>query len=499
MYLNLNMGRIGRLLSVLAIVWWGASLAMLYRATHTIQERVIRDANIVSTGDIERENYIGIYYGGEKIGYSSKVVRRGKTGLLVSEVSYMKLPLGGINQEVLSEMLASVGSDFSLLNFDFSLSSGGYESRGSGFTTDEKLILKLNVSGQPTRREFPIGGRIYLPSLIPEMYVSSGMPERLEVPTVNPLTLSYGNYLVKRIGIEDGKKFNINGDVYHLFVSTGELYTEMWVDSKGNLIMERSPGGFVSYMEPKEKALSFPSNPAVKTDLLSTFSIPVQTAPDDPRDVSYLRTTTVGLDPAIFELTDFNQRYTKKGDSLVIEVFREPIQNIPPITPSDTASTEFIQASDRRIKKAAKKIIGDETDTLKMLLAINSWLYENIKKRHRATIPNALAVLRRREGDCNEHSTLFCALARSLGIPTRIMVGVVLLDDAFFYHTWVASYAEGNWHSFDPTLGVAPADAARIKLLSGELESQIQLLRIERLYIRIDDYEKDKDAYTQVR
>lgn len=499
MYLNPDMGKIGRLLSVLVIIWWVASLVMLYRVSHTIQGRAVRDANIVSTGDIERENYIGVYYGGEKIGYSSKVVRRAKTGLLVSEVSYMKLPLGGINQEVLSEMLASVGNDFSLVNFDFSFSSGGYESRGSGFITSEKLILKLNISGQPTRREFPIWGKIYLPSLIPEMYISSGMPEKLEITTLNPLTLSYGNYLIKRIGIEDGKKFNVEGDVYHLFISTGELYTEMWVDNEGNLLMERSPGGFVSYMEPKEKALSFSSNPTVKTDLLAAFSVPVRMKLDNPRGISYLRATTVGLDPAIFELADFNQRYTKKGDSLVIEVFREPIQDIPPIIPSDTASTEFIQAQDRRIKKAAKKIIKGETDTLKMLFAINDWLYENIKKRHRTTIPSALAVLRHREGDCNEHSTLFCALARSLGIPTRIMVGLALLDDAFFYHTWVASYADGHWHSFDPTLGVAPADAARIKLLSGELESQIQLLRIEKLHIRIDEYKRNKDGYTQVR
>ena len=38
-------------------------------------------------------------------------------------------------------------------------------------------------------------------------------------------------------------------------------------------------------------------------------------------------------------------------------------------------------------------------------------------------VPSALETLKSRVGDCNEHATLFAALARSLGVPTRIAVG----------------------------------------------------------------------------
>ena len=43
------------------------------------------------------------------------------------------------------------------------------------------------------------------------------------------------------------------------------------------------------------------------------------------------------------------------------------------------------------------------------------------------SLPSALEVLKTRVGDCNEHTTLYVAMARSLGIPARIAVGLVYL------------------------------------------------------------------------
>jgi transglutaminase-like putative cysteine protease len=83
-------------------------------------------------------------------------------------------------------------------------------------------------------------------------------------------------------------------------------------------------------------------------------------------------------------------------------------------------------------------------------------------------------VLDSKEGDCNEHTTLYTALARASGIPTRMAVGMVYQEDRFYYHAWPEIYIS-KWIPIDPTLGQFPADATHIRLLTGGLDSQLRL------------------------
>jgi hypothetical protein len=74
------------------------------------------------------------------------------------------------------------------------------------------------------------------------------------------------------------------------------------------------------------------------------------------------------------------------------------------------------------------------------------------------------------------------ALARSLGIPARIAVGLVHLHGAFYYHAWPEVYVEekggGLWLPVDPTLDQFPADATHIRLARGGLDRQAALLPV---------------------
>lgn len=86
----------------------------------------------------------------------------------------------------------------------------------------------------------------------------------------------------------------------------------------------------------------------------------------------------------------------------------------------------------------------------------------------------ALAGYEARSGVCTEFASLFVALARADGIPSRIVNGVILLNaanepDATGYtrydrHEWAEYYAAGRgWIPVDPTFGTgvgSPFDAA---------------------------------------
>lgn len=111
-----------------------------------------------------------------------------------------------------------------------------------------------------------------------------------------------------------------------------------------------------------------------------------------------------------------------------------------------------------------------------------------------AAIPNAVAVLKKRSGDCKAHAVLFTALARNLGLPARLVSGLVESDDgAFYYHQWAEIYT-GQWDPVDPIFGQVPADATHIKLSQGDLSKQLRLLNaIGKISIEILDYDLEDE------
>ncbi|MBI3354501.1 MAG: transglutaminase domain-containing protein [Nitrospirae bacterium] len=150
--------------------------------------------------------------------------------------------------------------------------------------------------------------------------------------------------------------------------------------------------------------------------------------------------------------------------------------------------TPFIQSNDAEVISLAKDIIGNEKDSLRAARMINDWVYRNIQKRPTVSIPSATDVLKMRAGDCNEHTTLLVALARAVGIPARINAGMVYLGDRFFYHAWPEVYV-GKWLAVDPTLNQFPADATHIRFITGDLDKQIEMMKvINRLKIEIIKY-----------
>jgi transglutaminase-like putative cysteine protease len=72
-------------------------------------------------------------------------------------------------------------------------------------------------------------------------------------------------------------------------------------------------------------------------------------------------------------------------------------------------------------------------------------------------------------------------MARAVGIPARIAVGLVFVRGAFYYHAWPEVYLEesrgrGLWLPVDPTLNQFPADATHLRLARGGLDKQTAIL-----------------------
>ena len=68
----------------------------------------------------------------------------------------------------------------------------------------------------------------------------------------------------------------------------------------------------------------------------------------------------------------------------------------------------------------------------------------------------ASTVATRREGDCTEHAVLTAALARLLGQPARVVVGIALIsrdtEHQAYGHAWVEMLENGKWVVADAAL-----------------------------------------------
>ncbi|MEK7308554.1 MAG: transglutaminase-like domain-containing protein, partial [Nitrospirota bacterium] len=273
------------------------------------------------------------------------------------------------------------------------------------------------------------------------------------------------------------EKIPVNGIAVEAFKISGDLNGVsyiMWVDEKGNELKAESPLGFTLVAEPMEEAIKFYGS---SSDIIMQTAVPFDL--ELPDDVAYLKVKVRGV--KFMELDLNSERQVINGN--IVEIKQEDIGNFKPVSlpipgmEQYLKETPFIQSGDERIIELASKIVGDEKDALSAGRLLWLWVFENIEKVPSLTVPSAVDVLKTKRGDCNEHTVLYTALARAAGLPARMDVGLVYRDGYFYYHAWPEVFT-GRWIAIDPTLGQFPADATHLKLISGDIDKQVVLLKI---------------------
>lgn len=126
------------------------------------------------------------------------------------------------------------------------------------------------------------------------------------------------------------------------------------------------------------------------------------------------------------------------------------------------ASSNLIGADDPTIRSFAWRAIGaaqatpEQTKTAAEALRLG--VYRHIRDKGLATaFASASETVRSRKGDCSEHAVLLTAALRSVGIPSRIALGLVYAEsfgdhaDIFGWHMWSQALVDGEWVDLDAT------------------------------------------------
>ena len=171
----------------------------------------------------------------------------------------------------------------------------------------------------------------------------------------------------------------------------------------------------------------------------------------------------------------------------------------------DSALEPYLQATKEfpadveEIKKQAREIVGDDRDAWSVAQKLSDWTHKNLewKKVVTATATETLAT---READCSEFSQLFVTMARSLGLPARMVTGLAYSGNSFGGHAWVEVWA-GKWIELDPTWGTAFVDATHIRDASNALvmTAGLNLIELEVMETKrgVADFQKSPKALTE--
>jgi len=208
------------------------------------------------------------------------------------------------------------------------------------------------------------------------------------------------------------------------------------------------------------------------------------------------------------DVSSISQTVEKKTDQeLAILVLprrsESPAKIQLPITQSEFAPylkpTADIRSDDKSVIDKAREIAGSDHDAWSVARKLADWTHENLTWKV-VDYADAAQTLATREADCYEFSKLYVAMARSLGLPARVVSGMAYSGSSFGGHAWVEVYA-GSWLELDPTWGTNFVDATHIKTSNGALLSYaaLDLVQLEVLEASrgVPDFQLDAAALTR--
>ncbi len=502
---------------------WVAALSLHVRREYFRAESIVlaEGAEALAPGTY----FYTVEMNGRAIGMASSRLDTVPEGFQFEDLLRLELPAMATTHPAVVRTRARLGPALQLLDFEFRLDSEIGEFRVTGEARgDSTLALSLRAGSREQTTVLPLDPSLTLPVALPLRMAAGG---RLDVGwestarVFDPSSLSdravtmevvgrdmiqVPDSVVRQEGTGHWRPWRYETvPVWVVEERYGGVSVTSWLDEDGRLVRAESPMGFEIRRMPFElanqrweAARSDPSLVAGYGAVIENTAISADvdvTATEGGVERLAVRLGNVELEG--FDLE--GGRQTLRGDTLIVEREPEPLEasyrlpyRVPaerrrrgggppdlfgPPGPESLESTPLIQAEDPVIVTTAREAGGNETRPAVVARRLTEWVYGRLRKDITLSIPSAVQVLEMGQGDCNEHTVLYVALARALGLPTRTAVGLVHLNGRFYYHAWPEVWLDG-WVAMDPTLNQVPADATHLRFLVGGLARQVELVRL---------------------
>lgn len=439
--------------------------------------------------------------GGQQVGFSSTTLDTLTSSIRVENVFVLDVAALGKMRRTSARSVATLSRALRLQSvdaiFDGDLGQFAAHARVLG---DTVLSIAIVSEGDSQMTRIPLDGPVTLPSLLPLRLAFGGELQSGRSYTArlfDPLLLT-GRDVTVRVAAESTLVVSDSADLdstvmvwlpehfdtvraFRIDQDANGVPTRSWIDAQGRLVRSSSdrPGDAGFAMERAAFEIAYENFRRRDTARVARNSAAPALGAIVP--VTALVAGVRG-DPS----PRARMRLRLNGDS-VLEIAQASALQAhasPYRLPSrDTAVARWlapeplIQSRDPRIAAQARLIIGRERSPSRVAELLTRWVHRSLDRSlpARSSAPSAVKVLQTRRGDCNEATTLFVALARSTGLPARTVAGLLYLDGRFYYHAWAEVYL-GDWIAVDPAFDQFPADAAHVRIATGGLARQVELL-----------------------
>ncbi|MBI4966076.1 MAG: transglutaminase domain-containing protein [Desulfomonile tiedjei] len=410
----------------------------------------------------------------------SRQIRTGSGWNLRDDLN-ISLNLQGRIKPIRITSSAEVDADFRLIAFQLKVDSGIVSFEQKGRMEGRDLVLELpgpDRSGVKRIKlaETPrISRSLGLPAPLKDLEVG----DQIRMPIFDPMDGNKSDAVIsvlEKAALEISDRKVEAWRVRALFRSADMT---LWVDREGRLLKGLMPLGITVIRSDRAEIAKEMKGVRNLPDFVSLAAVQVEGSIPDDDNLKILRLNVQG--EGNWSIPNDGFRQTLNGTELTITREDPPkadylLPSTDPKMEEYLASTRFLRADHPEVIKKAKAIVGDEKDPVKAAQLINNWVFRNLKKVPTPSVPDAYSVLQTLQGDCNEHAVLAVSLARAVGLPARIAVGLVRLGDGFYYHAWVNYWGGRNWFTGDPMMDIIPVKPTHITLLYGDVDKHLNVI-----------------------
>lgn len=138
--------------------------------------------------------------------------------------------------------------------------------------------------------------------------------------------------------------------------------------------------------------------------------------------------------------------------------------------------TEYINPHLPEIQELVEEIIGKTNDGWLVTEKLVNWVYGFINNDLIVETLTTEEILARQSGKCVEYAVLFASLARSAGLPTRLVLGERYINNNWIGHMWNEVWL-GEWIAIDPSNNQVSPDALLLKFVDSNTVIGTQTVR----------------------
>jgi hypothetical protein len=447
------------------------------------------------------EYWSGVVFNGAKIGFthfSLSPAQDSEKEFDIRSEAVLHFRFLMFDKKVNFRSFDRVANDLTLRHFVYDYDLDGNKLKLTGKLTNGILEVEVRSRGETRKETLVVEGKLYPASVIGIYPVFHGLElgRQYDYQVYYGETQSLSKVTQKILAFEEsdlftGKAFKMKTELLGQKVTT-------WIDLQGQPQLEISHNGIIiSGLESENEAKKYLTEATLnKQDVLLDYSlIKTEIEIPQPEEVTFMEVALSGIDWELSLPSDEMQQCHRQDKKIICRISTaemvegsEAHMENPPEEHRYLLPSQTVPCHNQLIKKTAAEITGEVTDSLEKIRLLLEWMKNNIEQEP-VDVFTAVDVLSRKKAECQGHTYLYAALARSLKIPTRVVNGIVYAEEygGFLYHTWAESLLNGRWIAVDPTLGQLPIDGTHIKLVEGETSLDLMPLAdfVGRLQVKI--------------